>query len=62
MEKNTVRFLRRKLALTQEELAAKAGITVATLSRLENRLHEPTPPTMKAIASALGVKPASINW
>jgi len=41
--------------LTQEQLAAKAGVTVGTVSRIENRQHEPRVRTLQQLAVALGV-------
>jgi len=52
-----IRARRVQLGLTQEQLAARAQITTATLSRLERgRLAEPRLPTIDAIARALGVE------
>ena len=53
-----VRKLRDAQALTQEELAEKAGITVAALSRIENNSAEPRPSTRRKLAEALKVDPA----
>ncbi|GAT67832.1 XRE family transcriptional regulator [Planomonospora sphaerica] len=46
---------RRACGLTQEELAAAAGVTQAALSRYENDLREPEPEVLARLARALGV-------
>ncbi len=55
-----IRRLRDARALTQEELAAQAGITVAALSRIERNNAEPRPTTRRKLAEALGVDPAEL--
>jgi transcriptional regulator with XRE-family HTH domain len=50
--------LRIRRALTQEELAAAAGIGKNTVNRLERDLTEPRPPTLRKLAQALEVDPA----
>jgi len=55
-----IKTLRKKLALSQRELAAKAGITAATLNRIETGKESPMPKTIRALAAALGVSPADI--
>ncbi|MFA6927089.1 MAG: helix-turn-helix transcriptional regulator [Bacteroidales bacterium] len=57
-----LRYWRRKRAWTQSYLAAKSGVTISTISRIEKGLQEPRPPTMEAIAKALGVDPSAIDW
>lgn len=52
-----VKELRDARALTQEEVAEKAGITVAALSRIERNTAEPRPTTRRKLAKALGVEP-----
>ncbi len=44
---------RKALGLTQKSLAAKAGVSYATVSRLERGLTEPLEITLKAIKEAL---------
>jgi transcriptional regulator with XRE-family HTH domain len=46
---------RRAQGLTQAELAERAGITQAALSRYENDLREPETDTLQRLADALGV-------
>lgn len=40
--------------LTQEELAAKAGVTQTTIARLESGTNNPTIATISRVASVLG--------
>ncbi len=54
---------RRTLALTQEELAERSGVTRSTISRLEDGLQEARPSTLRKLAAALGVEPGElIDW
>ena len=55
-----LRRLRDARALTQEELAEKAGITVAALSRIERNNAEPRPTTRRKLARVLGVDPSEL--
>ena len=50
-----VRHLRRRAGLTQAELAEKAGISRATLARVELAEVDPAASTLRALARALGV-------
>ena len=47
--------LREERAITQEQLAFEAGITVSALSRIERGLNSPGWTTVRRIISALGV-------
>lgn len=47
--------IRKELNMSQKELADKAGITEATLSRYENNLREPKAEIIGKIAIVLGV-------
>lgn len=49
-----IEYLRKKLNLTQKQLAEKAGITEASLSRYENNLREPKAEIISKLAIALG--------
>lgn len=49
------RALRQKLGITAAELAAKTGISVGMLSKLENGQTSPSLTTLQALAAALGV-------
>jgi len=52
----TIKELRKKHKISQEELAKKAGITYSTLIKIESGVNEnPTIKTMKKIADALKV-------
>ncbi len=54
-----LRFVRKKWGLTQEELADKAGVGVATVRRAENGYFEPRMETARKIADALHVR---VEW
>jgi transcriptional regulator with XRE-family HTH domain len=49
--------LRIRRALTQEELAAKAGIGKNTVNRIERNLTEPHMSTLRKLSEALDVEP-----
>ena len=52
----TIKELRKKHKISQEELAKKAGITYSTLIKIESGANDnPTIKTMKKIADALDV-------
>lgn len=55
-----LRAVRERAALTQRELALKAGITPVQISRLERGEDAPRPPTVRKLAEALGVAPADL--
>lgn len=51
-----IKSARKKLELTQEQLAVKAGIPYATLSKIESgQVTNPTVSTLKKIADALNI-------
>jgi DNA-binding SARP family transcriptional activator/tetratricopeptide (TPR) repeat protein/DNA-binding XRE family transcriptional regulator len=52
-----VRAYRREAGLTQRELAAKAGLSVAALRDFEQSRRRPRPHSLAAVASALGLNP-----
>lgn len=52
--------LRIARALTQEELAQKAGIGKNTVNRMEGDLTEPRPSTLRKLAGALDVDPSEL--
>lgn len=54
----TIRLLRGERS--QEDLAHEAGISTSTLSRLERGLHQPSLPTLRKLAVALGVSLADL--
>jgi transcriptional regulator with XRE-family HTH domain len=55
-----VQTLRDGRQMTQEELAAKAGLSRGYLARLETGRHDPSATTLAAIAKALRVSIASL--
>jgi len=55
-----IRRIRRQRHITVEELAAKAGVSSATVYRAERGVHEPTRSTRERIARALGVTPGEL--
>jgi DNA-binding XRE family transcriptional regulator len=57
----TIRELRKSNFLTQEEMAAKAGIARRTLSRVETGAECPSGPTIRKIAKAVKVHPRDIE-
>lgn len=52
--------LREARGLSQEELAHRAGVSVRTISRLENGRHDGRRGTVRAIAEALSVEERDI--
>jgi ribosome-binding protein aMBF1 (putative translation factor) len=56
-----VKQRREKLGLTQEDLAAKAGIPQSHVSRLERGKHIPTFATVEKVAKALKTKPSTLD-
>lgn len=52
--------LRTLAALTQAELAEKAGLTTAAVARIERDEAEPRMTTIRKLAGALDVKPAEL--
>ncbi len=47
-------------ALTQAELAQKAGLTLAAVARIERNEAEPRMTTLRKLAEALEVSPAEL--
>lgn len=52
---NTIKELRKKKGLKQNELAEKAHITQAYLSKIESNSKEPTISSLKSIAESLDI-------
>ncbi len=52
--------LRTLNALTQAELAERAGLTTAAVARIERNESEPHMSSIRKLAGALGVKPAEL--
>jgi transcriptional regulator with XRE-family HTH domain len=57
----TLRELRLSLALSQRDLARKAGVAPKTIVDLELGRQEPRLLTMRRLAEALGVEPLEIE-
>lgn len=55
-----VRQLREERGITQESLAQDAGVTTGTVSLIERGRSNPAWGTVKAIASALGMRVADL--
>lgn len=55
MTSQTIRALRETRGLTQEELAREAGVTTATVYRVESGRTDPSERTRCRIADVLGV-------
>jgi transcriptional regulator with XRE-family HTH domain len=55
-----VKRVRERALLTQEELAARAGIGLTTLNRIENNRAEPQFRTIRKLAKPLAVDPAEL--
>jgi len=55
-----LKLLRERKALTQAELAERAGISRITVARLEAGVDEPRPATTRKLAAALGVEPEAL--
>jgi transcriptional regulator with XRE-family HTH domain len=56
-----LKSLRIEQALTQAELAEKAGVALNTVARLERNETEPHMPTARKLAAALGVHPRELT-
>ncbi len=56
-----LRTLRREKMLTQQDLAAKAGLTITTISGIETGKINPSFRTIRALASALGCSPQELK-
>ena len=55
-----LKALRIEQALTQEELATKAGVAANTVARLERNETEPHMSTARKLAQALGIHPREL--
>ena len=51
-----IKALREQRGLSQESLAAKAGVSRGYLARLETGRHDPTVGTVEKLAKALRIK------
>jgi XRE family transcriptional regulator, regulator of sulfur utilization len=59
-EGNSIRLIRKKFGLTQQEMADKCGLSQTSLSQIENGLKRPSTGTIKKICKALDVPEALI--
>ena len=55
-----LRELREQAALSQEDLAKKAGVARATIADLEANKRPARPSTRRKLAEALGIGPAEL--
>lgn len=56
-----LKAVRRRKALSQQQLAERAKVNRSTISRLENGVKEPFPTTVRKLAGALGVTPEELT-
>jgi transcriptional regulator with XRE-family HTH domain len=62
MRKNTLGKWRRRLDLTQAELAVLAHCSRATIIWIERLGHYPTPGVRSKLSKALGVSSEAVLW
>jgi transcriptional regulator with XRE-family HTH domain len=55
-----LRDLRKRRPLTQEQLAERSGVGIATIVRVERNQVEPRGSTIRKLAEALGVEPEEL--
>jgi transcriptional regulator with XRE-family HTH domain len=55
-----IRLLRRRKGWNQREMAARAGVTQATIVRLERGAVDANISTIRKVAEALGVSPGEL--
>ena len=55
-----LRDLRKRRLLTQEQLAARSGVGIATIVRVERNQVEPRGSTIRKLAEALDVEPEEL--
>ena len=55
-----LRETRKRALLTQQELADRSGVGVATVIRIERNQVEPHPSTVRKLAAALDVRPRDL--
>jgi transcriptional regulator with XRE-family HTH domain len=55
-----LRLVRQRKALTQQQLAERAGVNRVTIARLEGGQDDPFPTTVRKLADALGVVPEEL--
>jgi transcriptional regulator with XRE-family HTH domain len=52
-----LRRLREQRVLSQQDLSARSGVAITTISELEGRKRRAYPTTIRKLAEALGVRP-----
>ena len=58
-----LREWRERRLMTQRELAVRAGVTAATINRIERAVHRPRLSTIRRLAAALDVDPdLLVDW
>ena len=57
---SNIRRIRRERGWSQATLAAKAGLSIAMIGKLENGRGNPRVTTLAAVASALSVSPRAL--
>lgn len=57
---NRLKLLREGYPLTIRELANVSGVSLATISAIENKHRSPNPSTIRKLAQSLGVEPGEI--
>ncbi len=57
---SVIKRMRLERGMTQETLAFKADVKIATLSRVERGITNPAWPTLMKIADALGITPIEL--
>ena len=55
-----LRTARQRLAITQRDLAVRAGLGQGTICKLENLQRGAYPQTLQKLAAALGISPAEL--
>jgi len=58
----TLREARQAYFLSQQDLANAANVAKSTVVAIERGRHRPQPRTARALARALGITPAAIEW
>ena len=58
----TLKEIRERKFISQDDLSKLSGITAATISRLETGKEKPRFVTIRKLAAALGVEPGEIEF
>ena len=62
VKRPTLAQVRRRQALSQGELAEKAGVSSSVVSLIERGKRRPRMRIIRALASALEMEPTAIDW